>query len=421
MSKLLEQINKTKTTKRLGDLVLINQSSITSNFTHKEIEYIDTASVTRNHFDRPQILNINEAPSRAKRLLKDGDTIISTVRPSLCHYGFIKNAKPNTVASTGFVVLTPNNVNPFYLYSYLTQDSITDTLSSIAEATTTTFPAFRPEVLSEMEIEIPDLPIQKKIAEILSAYDAKIENNNKISKNLEAIAQAIFNEWFVKFEFPTPLRHSRAGGNPVGGYKSLGGKMVKSEMGEIPEGWCVGKISDFGNVVCGKTPSKSHGEYFGGNIPFIKIPDMHGQVFINTTEDSLTEIGVSTQKNKIVPAGSICVSCIATVGLVSITTQDSQTNQQINTLVPNNEEFLEYLYFALVNMKSDLQAIGSGGSTTLNVNTSVFSGLEILIPSVEVVKAFHKVISRMFDEINHLTIENVSLRSQRDQLLIKLI
>ncbi|PJC21020.1 MAG: restriction endonuclease subunit S, partial [Candidatus Yonathbacteria bacterium CG_4_9_14_0_2_um_filter_47_74] len=195
MSKLLEQINESRITKRLGDLVLINQSSITNGFSYKEIEYIDTSAVTKNHFENPQILNINEAPSRAKRLLKDGDTILSTVRPNLCHYGFIKDPKPNTVASTGFVVLTPKNINPFYLYSYLTQDSITDTLSSIAEATTTTFPAFRPEVLSEMEIEIPDLPIQNKIAEILSAYDVKIENNNKITKNLEATAQTIFNEW----------------------------------------------------------------------------------------------------------------------------------------------------------------------------------------------------------------------------------
>src|SRR3989344_2599878 len=405
MSKLLEQINTTKTTKRLGDLVWINQSTLNGNFPHKEIEYIDTASVTKNHFEKPQILNTEEAPSRAKRLLKDGDTILSTVRPNLCHYGFIKNPKPNSVASTGFAVLTPKNIDPFFLYSYLTQDSITATLSSIAEATTTTFPAFRPEVLTEMEIEIPNLSTQKKIAEILSAYDSKIENNNKIIKNLETTAQTIFNEWFVNFNLP---RYEKA-------------KMVESEMGEIPAEWNVGKISDFGNVVCGKTPSKSESIYFGGEIPFIKIPDMHSQMFIVNTEDSLTQAGVNTQKNQLIPEGSICVSCIATVGLVSITTKDSQTNQQINSVVPKNRESTEYLYFTLVNKKNDLKAIGSGGSTTLNINTSVFSNLEVLIPNDQIIKLFHQKVSPSFKAVKHLINENISLKQSRDQLLAKLI
>ncbi len=275
----------------------------------------------------------------------------------------------------------------------------------VSTATGSTVKHTSPDRIASYEYDFPILSTQKKIAEILGAYDAKIENNNFIIKKLETTAQTLFDEWFVNFRFP--------------GYEKA--KFVDSEMGEIPEGWEVGKISDLGNVVCGKTPSKSQTEYFGGNIPFIKIPDMHDQVFINTTEDSLTEAGENTQKNKTVPAGSICVSCIATVGLVSITTQNSQTNQQINTLIPNNEKFLEYSYFTLVSMKSDLQAIGSGGSTTLNVNTSVFSGLEILIPNTELVKQFHVVVSKMFNEVKHLTIENISLKSQRDQLLSKLI
>ncbi len=259
--------------------------------------------------------------------------------------------------------------------------------------------------LRDYTFNIPDLPTQKKIASILSAYDSKIENNNKIIKNLEFTAQAIFNEWFVNFKFP--------------GYENV--KMVDSEMGEIPEGWKVGKVSDFGSVVCGKTPSKSEPEYFNGKFPFIKIPDMHDQMFILKTEDSLTQKGVDTQKNKLVPEGSVCVSCIATVGLVSITTKDSQTNQQINTVISRNKEFVEYLYFVLKNMKSDLQAIGSGGSTTLNVNTSVFSELEVVIPDNNVMRVFHKKISPFFNQTKQLLKENASLKESRDQLLAKLI
>lgn len=254
-------------------------------------------------------------------------------------------------------------------------------------------------------VRIPSLPTQKKIAQILSAYDAKIENNNTVIKNLELMAQTVFDEWFVKFRFP--------------GYEKA--MFVESEMGEIPKGWRVGKVSDFGNVVCGKTPSKSKPEYFGGEIPFIKIPDMHGQMFIINTEDSLTEDGVNTQKNKLIPEGSICVSCIATVGLVSITTKDSQTNQQINTVVPKDKETAEYVYFVLVSKKSDLQAIGSGGSTTLNVNTSVFSNIEALVPSDEIIKLFHIKVGLLFKKIKQLIEEDISLKESRDRLLSKLI
>ncbi len=294
-------------------------------------------------------------------------------------------------------------INPSFLYYWIISPKGQSRIESSSIGSSQS--ALTIDSIKKLQIDLPELATQEKIAEILSAYDAKIDNNNLIIKKLEATARTLFDEWFVNFRIP--------------GYEKT--KFIDSEMGEIPEGWSVGKISDLGKVICGKTPSKLRPEYFDGTIPFIKIPDMHGQVFINTTEDTLTEEGADTQKNKTVPAGSICVSCIATVGLVSITTQASQTNQQINTVIPSNDIFLEYLYFAFINMKSDLQAIGSGGSTTLNVNTSVFSGLEIIIPKDENAKAFHDIVSKMFDEIKHLTVENSSLKSQRDQLIARLI
>lgn len=266
-------------------------------------------------------------------------------------------------------------------------------------------PGLSRDTIYSLLVDVPKKVSQQKVSSILSAYDSKIENNNKIIKNLEATAQTIFNEWFVNFKFP--------------GYEKV--KMVDSEVGEIPDGWKVGKVSDFGNVICGKTPSKSNPDFFGGNIPFIKIPDMHGQMFIVNTEDSLTEKGADTQINKLVPEGSICVSCIATVGLVSIATRDSQTNQQINTVVPKDKKFMEYLYFTLIDMRADLQAIGSGGSTTLNVNTSVFSNIEVVIPNKDILEKFHTVVMPMFDGVRRMINENISLRSQRDQLLAKLI
>lgn len=396
MSKLLEQINSTKTTKRLGDLVFINQSSIVNGFPYNEIEYIDTASVKRNNFNSPQILNINEAPSRAKRLLKNGDTIISTVRPSLCHYGFIKNPRPNTVVSTGFVVLTPKNIDPFYLYSYLTQDSVTNTLSAIAEATTTTFPVFRPEILSEMEIEIPNLPTQKKIAEILSAYDAKIENNNKIIKNLEVTAQAIFNEWFINFRF---LGHKKA-------------NMVESEMGEIPEGWGIGNLSDITHIVMGQSPTSNYYNVQKKGLPFHQGVTYFGDRY---PEDVI----YSTGGEKIAEENDILISIRAPVGRINIANQKTIIGRGLSAV--RSKVAQKYFLFYLLKSLFHKEDLFGGGSVFPSITKGEFEKLKITVPSNNTSILFDKKVSSFDLEIKNLIKENISLKDSRDQLLAKLI
>ena len=389
----------------LGKLALINAKSISGKYPYKEIEYIDTSSVTENEFSPLQRLKLIDAPSRAKRIIQHGDTIISTVRPIQRHFGFIRNPKANTIASTGFAVITPKNVNPEFLYYYLSQDSITNYLNGIAETSTTTFPAFRPEVLSELEILIPeDENIQRRIAEILSALDDKIELNRQTNATLEAIAQAIFKEWFVDFNFPGAT-----------------GEMVESELGMIPKGWRVGKLGDFGEIRCGKTPSKTNENFFGGNIPFIKIPDMHNSVFIVETSDTLTHEGALSQKNKFLPPNSIIVSCIATIGLVSLTAEKSQTNQQINAIVPYRDILTHYAYFTAKNLKDQLMELGSGGSATLNVNTSSFSNIKCVIPSDYVLSSFEFLVKPLFEGILANQQEILTIAKYRDELLPKLM
>jgi len=391
MSKLLEQINSTKTAKRLGDLVFINQSSIMNGFPYNEIEYIDTASVTKNNFKKPQILNTVEAPSRAKRLLKDRDTLLSTVRPSLCHYGFIKNPKPNTVASTGFVVLTPKNIDPFYLYSYLTQDSITATLSSIAEATTTTFPAFRPEVLTEMEIDIPDLPTQKKIAEILSAYDAKIENNNKIIKNLEATAQAIFNEWFINFRFP--------------GYKKV--KMVEGEIGEIPEGWKVFKLKDIFTFVKGKKPNEVSEIQKENFLQQILIDSFENGKKLYADKDGMV-IASEDDLLMVVDGASSGRVEFGITGIVGSTMSKLQLHKPVRSV----------LYFYLKSKEQDIKNNTSGSAIPHTDKEKVY-GYEIALPKNT--DYIEKILLSFIKGVEKLNHENISLKQSRDQLLAKLI
>ncbi len=259
------------------------------------------------------------------------------------------------------------------------------------------------QIIKDYVLKMPSLADQHRIASILSSLDRKIELNNKINADLEEMAQAIFKNWFVDFE---PFKD---------------GKFVDSELGMIPEGWKVGTLGDMGTIVCGKTPSKANSNYYGGDIPFIKIPDMHGNVFVESSEDRLTEQGSLSQIKKLIPPYSLMVSCIATVGLVSINTKPSHTNQQINTIIPHNKSALFYLYQYIKNNEELLKNMGRGGTTTLNVNTKSFSNIRLFIPSDIALLQFHQIVEGLFKKIELNMQESRTLSLLRDTLLPRLM
>ena len=224
-------------TAKIGNISAMNESTITNNFDYEEIEYLDTSSAKEGKIIETTMIKLIDAPIRARRKLKENDILISTVRPNQKHYTFIKKCKDNMIASTGFVVISPKNIVPRFLYYYLTNDKYTFFLSSIAESHTSTYPSFTPDIIENSIIPIPPLLEQKAIAKVLSDLDDKIELNNEMNKILEEIGQALFKRWFIDFEFPDE------NGDP---YRSSGGEMVYSEeLGkEIPEGWEVKKIID---------------------------------------------------------------------------------------------------------------------------------------------------------------------------------
>jgi len=239
------------------------------------------------------------------------------------------------------------------------------------------------EMIKSLPLEYPPLPTQRKIAAILSAYDDLIENNTRRIKILEEMAQALYREWFVKFRYPG---HGKV-------------KMVESELGMVPEGWEVRTLADFGKVITGKTPSKKAPENFGGSMPFIKTPDMHGNMFCVQTGEYLSNEGATSQKNKTLPPNSLCVSCIGTAGVVSITSYKAQTNQQINSIV--------------LNLKNIINQYGATGATMVNLNKGKFEALKVICPRSKTIAKFHDSTSEDFDLIKNLLIKNINLRQNR--------
>ena len=259
----------------------------------------------------------------------------------------------------------------------------------------TTIPSLRTETLYRLEFRIPPLPIQKKIAAVLSALDDKIELNNKINQNLEQQAQAIFKSWFIDFE-------------------PFGGKM--------PDDWKIGKLKESADrIVCGKTPSTKKVDYYGNDVPFITIPDMHNNVYITKTERSLSVKGANSQANKTIPCNSICVSCIGTAGLVSLTSENSQTNQQINSILPKSNISPYFIYLQMHSLSSSIQMLGAAGSTICNLNKSQFSDMEFLLPNIDILSKFHDRVKFYFSLILSNQRENLRLAQLRDALLPKLM
>ena len=256
--------------------------------------------------------------------------------------------------------------------------------------------------LKEVVIDKPPLEIQHRIADILSAYDDLIENNQKQIKLLEEAAQRLYKEWFVDLHFP--------------GHENT--KIVDG----VPEGWNECTVESFGTVITGKTPPTSNKEYYtNGKVPFVTIPDMHNVVYPLKTEKRLTIEGAQTQKNKYIPPNSVMISCIGTVGLVSIATEVCQTNQQINSIILNNEDDLYFFYESMLRMKDLLDGLGSNGATMTNVNKSKLEKLIIISPSKDIVKQYNDVCKPLFESALNLSRKNVYLKNMREALLPKLM
>ena len=359
------------------------------------------------------------------------DDIVFTHRGTLGQVGIIPKTKfARYVVSQSQMKLTckTNLAAPPFIYYFFKSNIGQQAL--LINTSQTGVPAISRPVtsLKNITILLPSLPEQRRIAHILGTLDDKIENNRKTAKTLEAMAQAIFQSWFVDFD---PVRAKMAGESRESICERLKltpeildlfpDRLVDSELGEIPEGWRVGRVLDFGDIICGKTPPKKNPEFFGKGIPFIKIPDMHDWVYVISPSEQLTALGEATQANKTIPAGTICVSCIATVGEVVLTHERSQTNQQINSIVPKHEETTVYLYFQMIEKKGLFTDLASAGSTTLNMNTSTFSKINILVPKINILKAFSSVITTLFKGILMTQKEIKTISGIRDALLPKLI
>lgn len=363
--------------------------------------FVEMANVSITYRE-PEKIEYKKYTSGPK--FQNGDSVVARIEPCLQNgKRFFWKSDKIGFGSTEYIVFRAKEgkMDSKYLFYLLKTDYIKKSMvSSMVGATGRQ--RVNNDIFGQIEIVVPNIEKQKKIGRTLFLYDDLIENNQKQIKLLEEAAQRLYKEWFVDLRFP--------------GHENT--KIVDG----VPEGWNESTVESFGTVITGKTPPTSNKEYYtNGKVPFVTIPDMHNVVYPLKTEKRLTIEGAQTQKNKYIPPNSVMISCIGTVGLVCIATEVCQTNQQINSIILNNEDDLYFFYESMLRMKDLLDGLGSNGATMTNVNKSKLEKLIIISPSKDIVKQYNDVCKPLFESALNLSRKNVYLKNMREALLPKLM
>ena len=365
--------------------------------------FLNTSNVTESGFNFTSVQFINEAKDDALRKGKlTCDDVVMTTRGTIGNVAYYNAnvAFDHMRINSGMVIFRydQSQLSPLFLYHYLRSPSFHGQVNSLRSGVAQ--PQLPIRDIKRIELPLPSLAEQSHVAELIANYDDLIENNLRRMALLEESARLLYREWFVRLRFPGH-EHTRI-------------------VNGVPEGWERSSIKEFGEVVTGKTPSTRESDNYGGDIPFIKTPDMHDQVFIISTEAYLSEKGANTQRGKYVPENTLLVSCIGTIGVVALTSKVAQFNQQINAVIPFEEHTLYYSFFAFKDLKERMEAIG-GGATMGNINKSKFENLEVLKPNFTLLWDFHEFCKPVFAQIKTLSFQNQKLKSARDPLLPRLM
>lgn len=374
--------------------VTYNLYSLPSFDEGKTFEVLDGADIQSNKYDVPnKCILFNKLNVRFKRVWR------------------IDSHDENKIASTEFLPLVVDEdvVDFQYCYYLLISDKITNYLCGQNTNTSGSHKRIDPDNFLNIEIKLPKMSIQRQVGKTLSALDRKIVLNKQINDNLEAMAKQLYDYWFVQFDFPNEE------GKP---YKSNGGAMVWNEKlkREIPQGLDTPKIGDIEkNIITGKTPSCADEDNFGGDIPFVTIDDIRGNLFVFEAQRTLSTKGADSQEKKYLPIGSLSVSCIGTIGVMGFVARLAQTNQQINSIVFEHEYNKEFLYFSLKLYFENAKA--KTGNVFANMSKEEFASIIVAYPPKQILQAFHNKVAPIFDSIKNNIEEINSLTKQRDELL----
>lgn len=362
------------------DIADINSDSIkVDKFEHDTIQYIDIASIqTTGKIEKPAEIKLDEAPSRAKRIVHDGDILVSTVRPYLRSFAYVEEASDNLIASTGYAVLSPKSkVDGKFIYQTILTSRFIDNLN--ARLRGSNYPAVSSKDVGEMLLLLPSLPEQKKIAEILGSVDEAIQATQETIEQTKRVKKGLLQDLLTK-----GIGHTR---------------FKKTEIGEIPEEWEVMKLEDLSNIRRGASPRPIRDpKWFADEgRGWVRIEDVTGQgKYLRTTKQRLSKLGV--EKSVPINPGDLIMSICATIGVPSMVEMQACIHDGFVLFQDISDRLLRpYLYYSILNRRNSFTSKGQPG-TQKNINTSIVKNVRIPMPSL----SEQRQITNVLDSIDDL-------------------
>ena len=320
--------------------------------------------------------------------------------------GDVKIAPPKCYITNLAIILELDKANCDYKYMQLYLQSLNlrylDSGSAQSQITIND--------LKRLKVSIPDLTSQQKIAKRISNIEEKITNNNNIIHTLEQLSQTIFKQWFIDFEFPNEE------GLP---YKSSGGEMVESELGEIPKGWNLKYLSENVDFLSGGTPKTKEETYWNGTIPFFTPKDAKNSLYTTTTEKSITDLGLEKCNSKLYPKNTLFITARGTVGKLALANRPMAMNQSCFAL-KHKEGKQFYLYNVVENLVKEI-ILGANGAVFNAINLNDLKRLKYAYSNERLIINFENKVSRFYEKMSLLEEENINLQQLRDTLLPKLL
>ena len=384
---------------RIEDVCVINPSSINDGFGYDEMKYLNISSTGKGYIQEYQHHNIDDAPSRAKRTVEAGDSVISTVRPGREQYVYMSDPDENVVVSTGFVVLRPKNTNELdsrFLYYAVTRPELIRYFES--NATGSAYPAVNLSVVRDGKIPIPPIDKQKKIANALSNLDEKIAINNRISETLEDFIRTIFKSWFVDFD-------------PYNEFKD-------SRNRRVPINFEVEDLTAIANVTYGygfnsddfNEEKKGYPVIRNGDLPNPTI-EYETSKYIDKNIDSKYEVS----------PGDLVVTMDRYFDPYLWKGKTAALNQRICKFEGRSEEFSNILLYNLIRNPINKIEQAKTGTTLPHLGKSDIDNIEVVVPDSGSLSRFNNMALPMYEKIVNLSKENRNLANLRDILLPKLM
>jgi type I restriction enzyme S subunit len=378
--------------------------------------FLSTGNVTKNGFDFGSVDFIDEEKDSALRKgkVQIGDIVLTT-RGTVGNVALISKTIPyqNIRINSGMVIIRvdPEKYVPYFFWIFLRSNLFKKQCLSHGSGSA------QPQlpIAALKNISFPNLCISNQIdiAEIIRVLDNKIEVNNRINTELEAMAKTLYDYWFVQFDFPD------ANGKP---YKTSGGKMVYNATlkREIPEGWYYGTLEDLGQIVGGSTPSTTEIDNFcKDGTPWITpndLSDNQGNKFITRGATDVSVAGIKSASLKKYPIGSVLLSSRAPIGYMAIARNELTTNQGFKSFIPNKGYSSAFIFYAVTRSLKAITQYASG-STFKEISASVLKTVKLALPQKIVSDQYTEAVSAIFTKQDILEQENVKLVDLRDYLL----